>query len=246
MEASERNINSQPPLLKALAQLLHEIGVYILVGFGLALALLLLFAQLAEDVFANEFSNFDNNFELWLHSQSNPVLDGIFNSFTSIGGLVIIPILTALTFGWLLWQRKFYWAWLVVIGVAGGIIINGLLKAFFHRPRPELWIIRDQLTSDSFPSGHATASFCYFGILAWLGLNTFKRPLLRLGWTLLMFFIIVMVGLSRVYLGAHYPSDVLGAWLSAGVWLAILLNGGIIYNRLHNRAPPKTISEDAT
>ena len=60
-----------------------------------------------------------------------------------------------------------------------------------------------------------------------------------------MLFIIVMVGLSRVYLGAHYPSDVLGAWLSAGLWLVILLNGGLIYNRLRNRPPPKIIAKDA-
>ena len=150
MEASQRNVNSQPPVLKALAQLLSQIWVYILVGFGLALALLLLFAELAKDVFANEFSNFDNNFELWMHSQANPWLDGIFNFFTAIGGLVCIPILTALTFGWLIWQRKFYWGWLIVIGVAVGIAVNGILKSFFHRPRPELWLIRDQLTSDSF------------------------------------------------------------------------------------------------
>lgn len=172
------------------------------------------------------------------------MLETIFNFFTTIGGLVSIPILTVLTFDWIIWQKRYYWVWLLVIGVAVGIGINLLLKAFYHRPRPELWVIRHLLDTTSLPSGHATASFCYFSILAWFGLSTFKSPILRIVWTILMLLIIVMVGLSRIYLGVHYPTDVLGAWLSAGIWLAILLNRWPIYRRWQKRPPIKAIPED--
>lgn len=247
MAISPENFSrSKSPITTALSRLLHEIGLLVIGGFVATLVLIVLFAELTEGVFSNETIKMDDNFELWVHSWANPALNVFFQIFTDIGGFVGVPILAAVTFGLFLWRRKFYFAWLLVLGVGGGMLLNQVLKAIFHRTRPDLWHLTvHEPTSYSFPSGHATASICYFGLLAWFGFNWWKRPLARTGWTILMIFIIVMVGLSRIYFGVHYPTDVLAAYLTGGTWLIILLEGGYIWRHLHNQPPPQTIKKDA-
>ncbi len=235
-----------PYLIKVLFHLLQQIGFIVIGGFIAAVGLLFLFAELTEDIFSSQFSTLDNNFELWLHSQSNPFLDVVFNFFSTIGGLIAVPIMTAIVFGFLVWQRKFYWAWLTVIALAGGMAMNEVLKIVFQRPRPELWIIRHQLTSYSYPSGHATASFCFFGLLAWIGVRYFNHLAIKVLWLVLMIFIILMVGLSRIYLGAHYPTDVIGGWLSSALWLAILLNSGYFLKRMRQKSRKSGAVSDVT
>jgi undecaprenyl-diphosphatase len=112
------------------------------------------------------------------------------------------------------------------------LVINQAMKVLFRRPRPQMWSsVIDRPDSFSFPSGHATVAFCYFGLLLWIGLKYFKRTTLRLTWALLMLFLIFMIGLSRIYLGVHYLTDVIGGYLSGGFWLLALLGSTHIYKR---------------
>jgi undecaprenyl-diphosphatase len=116
-----------------------------------------------------------------------------------------------------------------------------VLKFFFQRPRPQLWISREpRLGTFSFPSGHATVSFCFCGGLSWVGYKFIKSPLALTAWFLAMLLFIFMVGLSRVYRGVHYLTDVVGGYLSGGFWLALLLSGVSIYDRLHPRQTKNT------
>ncbi len=219
----------------ALTNLIKQIGGFALAGLLGAIALLWLFAVLTEEVFDKEFSNFDNNFELGVHRLANPTLDFIFNFFTTIGGIAGIVILTVLTFGLLAVQKHFRSAWVLAIVVGGGVLINQVLKLLFHRPRPELWdIVSPRPNTFSFPSGHATASLCYFGCLIWLGWRFIQPQLWRTLWTILMVVAILLVGLSRVYFGVHYPTDVLAGWISGSFWLITVLSGVTIYENLHH------------
>jgi undecaprenyl-diphosphatase len=217
--------------------LLRDIGRVALLGLVAAVMLLLFFAWLAEEVFNKEFTSFDDNFELWVHSFANPVLTAIFTFFTTIGSIAGVLVMAALTFGLLVWRRHLRSAWLLALAVVGGVLLNQVLKFFFERPRPELWpVTLPRPTTFSFPSGHATASLCYFGVLVWFGLKFLKQPALKVGWTILMIFSILMVGLSRIYFGVHYPTDVLAGYLSGGFWMAVLLSGESVYNRWYTRS----------
>ncbi len=232
------NSKSKPPLWSALANILRNNSIFAIAGLVGALVSLFLFAKLTEDVFTNEITQADNNFELWVHSFANPFLDAVFYFFTTIGSITGILILTVLTFGLLVWTKHLHSAWLLVLSVGGGLVINQVLKYSFQRERPQLWLTSDNRPSTfSFTSGHSTLSLCYFGFLIWLGFKFIQRPLLQALIALLMIFFIGMVGLSRIYFGVHYPSDVLGGYLSGSFWLIALISSTAIYDRW--RKPPR-------
>jgi undecaprenyl-diphosphatase len=218
---------------RVLLTLLRQTGVYIVVGLGGALLLLYLFSELTEDLLRNEFASLDDNFELWIHGFANPTLDFIFNVFTTLGGGWGISILTGLTLLVLALKRHYYSAIMVALAVGGGLLINLVLKNLFQRPRPELWESTfARPSSFSFPSGHATLSLCLFGILTWVFFHLLKSRRLKIGLAILPAFCTVMVGLSRIYFGVHYPTDVVGGYLSGGFWLALLVSGDAIFTRM--------------
>ncbi|MBN9388353.1 MAG: phosphatase PAP2 family protein [Chloroflexi bacterium] len=241
MDKSEKRISSlrepssveKPSFWLVLLTLLRQTGVYIVVGLGGALLLLYLFSELTEDLLRNEFASLDDNIELWIHGFANPVFDLVFNFFTTLGGGWGMSILTGVCFLTLLLKRHYYSAIMVILAVGGGLLINFVLKNLFQRPRPDLWESTfARPSSFSFPSGHATLSLCLFGILTWIFFNLLKSRKLMIGLAILLAFCTVMVGLSRVYFGVHYPTDVVGGYLSGGFWLALLVSGDAIFTRM--------------
>lgn len=221
-------------LLAALRDVVREIGVIAIGGLLGALILLGLFAKLTDEVFENDFANLDKNFELWVHSFANAGFSAFFEFFTTLGGIPGIAILSVVTFVGLIWRRHYHSAWLLALTIIGGLIINQTLKLLFQRPRPELWAITGvRPTTFSFPSGHSTMSFCYFGFVIWLCWRWLKPLWPRIVLTIMLGFVILLVGLSRIYFGVHYPTDVLAGYLSAAFWLATVFSGGTIYRRLH-------------
>lgn len=237
MDASSKRPVTSNSVFAALTGLLRQIGWRILLGLAGAIVLLWLFGLLADEIFENEFTSLDNGFERWVHSFANPVLDAVFGFFTTLGSIVGVLVLTVIIFGVLVWRKHLHSAWLVGLAVAGGVVLNQALKFFFHRPRPELWpVTAPRPTTFSFPSGHATVSFCLCGVLIWLGWRFIRPAVWRIVWTILLSFFILMVGLSRIYFGVHYPTDVLGGYISGAFWLVTFLSGVAAYDRWHRRS----------
>lgn len=113
------------------------------------------------------------------------------------------------------------------LSAGGGELLDRLLKLLIARPRPAPGQVAvfHQMTSESFPSGHVTFYVCYFGFLFFVALALLPRGSIARRLALLFTALpIALVGLSRVYLGEHWPSDVLGAYLFGGLWLAICLD----------------------
>ena len=218
----------------ALAGLLREIGPAALAGLVGAVVLLGLFAKLSEEVFSNEITSLDNNSSLWVHSFATAPLDAFFNAVSNAGGPVGVVALTIASFALLLWHKHRRDAWRLVIVVVGGAILNQVLKLLFHRSRPDLWPAA-HVVGFSFPSGHATLAFCLFGMFIWLGWRHFTSTPARVGWAALLSLLILLVGLSRIYLGAHFLSDVVAGYLSAGVWLASVLSGSQILYQIRGQ-----------
>jgi membrane-associated phospholipid phosphatase len=234
LDMDEASPTKKHSFWSVLLALLRQTGVYIVVGLGGALLLLYLFAELTEDLLRNEFTSLDDNVELWVHSLANPVFDLIFNFFTTLGGAWGITVLTAVPFLLLLWKRHFYSGIMLALSVLGGLLINFVLKELFQRPRPELWESTfARPTSFSFPSGHATLSLCLFGMYTWIFFHLLKSWRLKIFLAILMAFTILMIGLSRIYFGVHYPTDVVGGYLSGGFWLSLIVSGDAIFTRMH-------------
>ncbi len=207
----------------------ERLGWSVLVGLVLAIVLVTGFGFVASSILKDQWAGLDYNVQTAIRDLNSPFFNYLFSFFTFIGGgegtsLLALPVLALL-----IWRKHYRLAVLLVLALAGGQLLNTIFKDFFHRIRPDLAdpgtaaVVRP--LSYSFPSDHATMSLCYFGMLAYLAFTFIRRMLWRGLLIGLMVLIILMVGLSRIYFGFHYPTDVLGGWLLGGFWLCSLLTG---------------------
>ena len=123
---------------------------------------------------------------------------------------------------------------LCMIGVSLGAVMNSLTKLIVARPRPDASLIEvmRHYEHNSFPSGHVEFFVTFFGFLLFLGYVLLKRGWLRRAVVIVCGLLIALIGVSRVYLGAHWPSDTVGAYLAGGLWLMLMIE---IYRRLKKR-----------
>jgi membrane-associated phospholipid phosphatase len=188
------------------------------VSLGLAAACLLLFAWLAEEVLAQGIQRFDDGVRSAVHQFSSPTLTAVMRAITNLGDwqVILSASLLLLVFLWYRGAREY--VRLLVVTMLGAGILDGGLKLFFHRPRPEPFFAAKP-NSYSFPSGHALVSLCFYGLLAgMLSLRARKRWQKALAW-IAAALLIGCIGFSRVYLGVHWPSDVLAGYAAAIVWM---------------------------
>lgn len=176
-----------------------------------------LIALLIQD---RQIDNFDQTIAAWIQALESPVLTHLMEGFTVIGSgwviAILVPVIAIFLYLVLGHRRELIFFIGVIIGSS---LLNVVLKIIFHRARPTIHHIIEA-TGYSFPSGHSMAAFTLYGIvtfLLWRHLSdSFKRGILVLFSTVM----ILMIGISRIYLGVHYPSDVLGGYMASGSWLA--------------------------
>lgn len=196
--------------------LLHRHGWRLLLVFVGLLLPLWGFAELADEIHEQEAIGFDEPILHFAHGLAAPGLDRFFVILTDIGylhGVVPIDIVLVLV---LLAVRRLRAATFAAVALAGSGLLNVGTKLVFARDRPSLWeSITPELTY-SFPSGHAMGS----ATLAWVVVLLAWRT--RWRWPVFVVTVpfVLLVGFSRVYLGVHYPSDILAGWAAASVWTA--------------------------
>lgn len=137
---------------------------------------------------------------------------------TALGSVMVLSLVTGAVAGFLLLTRKYHALLLLAAALSGGLLLNSSLKAFFNRPRPEYVTALHHVDSYSFPSGHSLlAAVIYLTLGALLARLVARRPLkiYVLGFAAFLSF---LVGVSRVYLGVHYPTDVLAGWTVGLLW----------------------------
>lgn len=191
-------------------------------------SLILLFSAIAAAVSLNATAPFDRSVLLWLRDPadvSRPIgPEWLFESmrdFTSLGSVAIVVLFTVVIAGyWLLVGRGRAAALLVAV-LIGALVTNDLLKLAFDRPRPDAILQSARVFSSDFPSGHAALSAAaYFSAALLSGsqaTGVARRFLLCLAG-----FVVLVIGFSRLYLGLHYPSDVLAGWCVGGAWVLAL------------------------
>lgn len=182
--------------------------------FCAVLAAVYVFGAIAEDVVEQEAMLLDEPTLRFLHALANPVLDQLMLALSVLGSSLVLAPFNVGVFFWLYrrgqrWHAA-YWA----VATGGAALINFLSKHLFHRARPNLWASLSPETTFSFPSGHAMQTMAVCSAL----LILCKDMPLRWPMALLAAMYVVGVGLSRIYLGVHYPSDVLGGWCASLCW----------------------------
>jgi membrane-associated phospholipid phosphatase len=166
----------------------------------------------------------DANLTAWLAAHRTPLLTAAMLVISQANGLTAIPLWTLLFAAVLTRLREWYWIMTLGLAVGGGIALNALLKAVFERARPHLDDPLLILDTYSFPSGHTAAATVFYGVLAaFLVSRTYRRSR-RTAAVAGAIAAIVLVAFSRVYLGAHYFSDVVAAMCSSAAWLVLCLS----------------------
>jgi undecaprenyl-diphosphatase len=137
---------------------------------------------------------------------------------TALGSFAVLGIVLFAVAGYLLLARKRAAGWLVLAVVFGDIAVNSLLKLEFARPRPDFIAPAARVFTASFPSGHATMSAITYLTLAALLARTTASRQLRVYFITIGIMLTLLVGVSRIYLGVHYPTDVLAGWCIGSAW----------------------------
>lgn len=183
---------------------------------------LILFGFIAEDVADKDPFPFDYPIMAALHARSTPLFDALMLGASMAGSVYgLLPFNLAI-FGYCLWRRKMHAAMFWLLATGGGLLLNLLAKQFFQRTRPSFWESIAPETSFSFPSGHAMCSMATAAALVVL----FRRSQWRNHVTVIAGFFVLLVGMSRPYLGVHFPSDILAGWTAALAWVVGLALSG--------------------
>jgi undecaprenyl-diphosphatase len=200
------------------------LGLYLVAGLLILIGMTLTLGEIAEDVRNGEpLTVVDVQLSNWLHTHGSAAVTTFLLLVTSFGSTVVVSCLAVLFGLYLLWRRRPYWLTAMVLSVFGGMGVNKLLKFVVHRARPHFNDPILSLTSYSFPSGHTMMATVLYGVLAAFLIS--KTP--RWSWRVLIVALagclILLVGFSRIYLGAHYLSDVLAALAEGLAWLSLCL-----------------------
>ncbi len=198
----------------------------LIAGLLVFLVMTLTLGEIAEDVRDGEpLTVTDVHFSNWLHTHGSAPLTKVMWIITSLHASVVVCAAAVLV-GLYLWRRRQrYWVVALWLSVFGGLLLNKLLKLIFRRSRPQFGDVVQSLSSYSFPSGHTMIATVFYGALAAFVIANSKSWPLRIFAVAMALALIVLVAFSRIYLGAHYLSDVLGAMAEGFAWVALSLTG---------------------
>jgi undecaprenyl-diphosphatase len=202
------------------------LGLHLTVGLTISFASLWLFVSLTEDVLHHEsITRFDAAMLDWIHVHTTPFGHSVARTVTRLGSPRFLASLGLLGAFFLMIRRDWLFLEGWIIALLGGEALNAFLKRLIQRPRP-LHSAIASTQSWSFPSGHAMESLIAYGMLAYmlfvLGLWSHRR---RVDIALAATLLILLIGWSRIYLGVHYVSDVIGGYMGGSIWLAACISG---------------------
>jgi undecaprenyl-diphosphatase len=192
----------------------------------------LIFAALAALVTLGVTQGPDEAALRWVAARRTPALDWVMAEVTTLGNTTVMAMVACIA-ALFLWaaghRRSVLLLWLTA---GAGVIANSLLKAYFDRARPDVIEALAQVMSTSFPSGHAMNSLIVYGSVAFVVAQLEPtRTLQRLTWAVAAL-LVLTIGVSRVYLGVHYPSDVVAGFAAGAGWLVLLPVASAVLDRL--------------
>jgi membrane protein DedA with SNARE-associated domain/membrane-associated phospholipid phosphatase len=185
-----------------------------------------LFGGIAEDVVSGDpLTVIDQQVAQWFHAHATAPMTQVMLALTNSLGPLPVMLAAVLIAVWLAWKRDWYWLLCVSFTVPFGMLLNVFMKYAFHRARPSFDDPLLVLTSYSFPSGHVAGATLLYGVIAAMVIAKTAAWRWRVMTVLLAIMMVALVALTRVYLGVHYLSDVLGAFAEGIAWLTLCLTG---------------------
>lgn len=215
----------------AVVGVFRRLGARLACALAAAMGALLLFALLAEDVLEGETMAFDGAVRSLVQQHASPALTSAMRFVTTLGStqtLVVLGLCACVVFFAAGWRRD---AVLFVVTMAGASALNFALKLSFGRARPETFFDTPLPASYSFPSGHALLSLCFYGALAVAVAPRLRHKSARAAVWASAGLLAALIGFSRIYLGVHYPSDVVAGYAAALVWVILVALGDNKFRR---------------
>jgi membrane-associated phospholipid phosphatase len=200
-------------------------GLASMVGLAVAVLALFLFGWLADEMLEGSTMAFDMRVRAATHAFATPRLTHTLRLVSHLGGPSVLTVLGVILVAVFVAHRWWRGAIVLFVAMAGSSVLDTALKLAFRRARPEPYFGSSLPESYSFPSGHALFAFCFFTAGAALLAPRMQHPALRwLVWSVAAL-LILAIGFSRIYLGVHYPSDVVAGYAVGLIWSSVLIVG---------------------
>lgn len=212
------------------------ISAEIILGVILCVVSFVVFFYFTDEVMEAEFKNFDTQIMASVYSIRSPSLTYLMTDITALGSATQIVTLSMVGIVFLIKRHKKE-SILFSLALIMGILINTGLKSMIQRPRPQLEpLIAERMSS--FPSGHSMNAFIFFSLLSYFSYHFFGSKKFTIIITAFSIFCIFLVGFSRVYMGVHYPTDVIAGYLAGFWWFVtvLLINYTLIFYHLFRKS----------
>lgn len=196
--------------------------LYFSFGIGILAIFILIFILVADEMEKKKLVKFDDSVSSILSSHISPVLTQTMEMITFFGSgwWLIIGALAGTVILFML--KKWSLGIFLIFSSCAGILFNILLKNIFQRQRPDLHRLISA-NGYSFPSGHSMGSMILYGAVAYIIIHYAHLRIWKIVGTVLMALFILLIGISRIYLGVHFPSDIVGGYAAGGAWLVICI-----------------------
>ncbi|MEO5579680.1 MAG: phosphatase PAP2 family protein [Gemmatimonadaceae bacterium] len=220
------------------------LGVFLVAGIIIAVTGAILFGKLAETVMQGSTQAFDESVLRWMARQHTPLADAFMLEITALGTGIVVMTIVGIAALFLSLTRHKYSAVLLVVATAGGLVLNSALKLFFDRPRPQVFAWGTHAVTSSFPSGHAMSAAIVYSTVAYLAARLHKYAWARAITLFVAGIIIILICASRMYLGVHYPSDVIAGATIGLAWAAFCMATLEAIQRYSQRGAPEIQTDE--
>lgn len=218
---------------------LGGLGALLVAGVIVAAAGSVLFGKFADSVMEGKTQAFDDAVLKWMMTRHTPLIDAAMLEITALGTGIVVMMIVGIAALFLSLTRHKYSALLLLVATGGGLILNSVLKLFFDRPRPQLFEWGTHAVTSSFPSGHAMSATIVYSTVAYLAARLYKRVWARLITLVVAATVVILIGASRMYLGVHYPSDVIAGGIVGLAWAAFCMATLEAVQRFSQRGAPE-------
>ena len=209
-------------IASARKRLLEFLSLSLLLGLAAAVASLVFFGWLADEVLEGETRHFDGATRAAVHALASPTLTATMRGISFLGSTLFLTAATIMAVAWFALRKWGREAKLFAITMIGASLLNTTLKLAFKRPRPIPFFDLTPPETYSFPSGHSLASCCFFAGLAAILSGRIKQKRTRTIIWIAAATMFLLIGLSRIYLGVHYTTDVIAGFVAALIWILVV------------------------
>ena len=220
------------------------LGIFLVAGMLVAVTATSAFVAIANWVRGGRTQAFDEAILRWIGARHTKLLDVFMLEVTALGTGAVVLALVGVA-GMFLWlTRHKYSALLLLVSTFGGVLLNNILKLGFARPRPQVFEWEVHAASSSFPSGHAMSAAVVYGTVAYLAARLQRRRWAQWLTLTVAAVLIVLICVSRLYLGVHYPSDVLAGVIVGLAWAAFCMATLETLQKFALRNAPRVLAQE--